>query len=57
MNCVAGKASINQCPEGLAFNEETIRCDWPDLVPGCEAALFRFQCPGVRVDADLGHPR
>jgi hypothetical protein len=57
MNCVGGKANINQCPEGLAFNAETIRCDWPDLVPGCEAALFRFQCPGVRVDADLGHPR
>ncbi|ODM95337.1 putative chitinase 3 [Orchesella cincta] len=57
MNCVGGKASVSQCPEGLAFDESTIRCDWPDLVPGCEGAVFRFQCPGVRVDADLGHPR
>ena len=57
MNCVEGKASLNQCPEGLAFNPDTIRCDWPDLVPGCENAVFQFQCPGVKVEADLGHPR
>ncbi|CAG7824263.1 unnamed protein product [Allacma fusca] len=58
INCVAGTASISNCPEGLAFNDQTARCDWPDEVPSCNAASFvRFQCPGVRVEADLGHPR
>lgn len=53
---MAGESYIHACPANLAFNEEFARCDWPDLVPGCEN-LFRFQCPGVRSEADLGHPR
>ena len=58
INCVGGQASVHQCPEGLAFNSATARCDWPDEVPDCDASQYlRFQCPGVRVDADLGHPR
>jgi len=58
VNCVAGVPSISQCPEGLAFNAATAQCDWPDQVPDCDAERFlRFQCPGVRVEADLGHPR
>ena len=32
VNCVAGEASINNCPEGLAFDEATARCNWPDEV-------------------------
>jgi len=56
LNCVAGKAMAHDCPEGLAFNEDRLYCDWPDQVPGCDA-LLRFQCPGIRVEADLGHPR
>jgi hypothetical protein len=58
VNCVAGVASISNCPEGLAFNADTVRCDWPDEVPDCDAQRYlRFQCPGVRSEADLGHPR
>jgi len=58
INCVAGVANINECPDGLAFNEQTARCDWPDQVPSCDAVNYlRFSCPGVRVEADLGHPR
>jgi hypothetical protein len=58
VNCVGGQATIQECPEGLAFNSATIQCDWPDQVEDCDASRFlRFQCPGVRVDAELGHPR
>lgn len=35
--CVAGQAIEMMCPPKLAFNAETARCDWPDLVPSCDA--------------------
>lgn len=35
MSCVYGRAYMFTCPEGLAFNELTLKCDWPDLVPSC----------------------
>lgn len=35
-----------KCPAGLAFNKETYQCDWPDLVPDCDAEAFLgFRCP------------
>lgn len=50
LNCVAGKAIPHECPEGLAFNEAKLQCDWPDQVQGCDTASFlRFSCPGLRV--------
>jgi hypothetical protein len=55
-NCVAGVGHAHSCPEGLAFNADNLQCDWPDQVQGCES-LLRFSCPGVRIEADLGHPR
>lgn len=36
MNCVEGRGFTFDCPEGLAFNEESYRCDWPDQVPSCD---------------------
>lgn len=46
VNCVAGHAHIFHCPEGLAFNNQTYRCDWPDQVPDCNAeAYLGFHCP------------
>lgn len=36
-NCVDGRGFIFDCPEGLAFNDETYRCDWPDQVSTCNA--------------------
>ncbi|XP_015600134.1 protein obstructor-E [Cephus cinctus] len=46
MNCADGKGYIFDCPEGLAFNSETYRCDWPDQVPDCDAeAYLGFTCP------------
>lgn len=46
MNCVDGRGFEFNCPEGLAFNEQTYRCDWPDQVPSCDAeAYLGFSCP------------
>ncbi|XP_060524166.1 protein obstructor-E-like [Cylas formicarius] len=45
-NCVDGRGFIFDCPEGLAFNGDTYRCDWPDQVPSCDAeAYLGFSCP------------
>lgn len=46
MNCVDGRGYTFDCPEGLAFNPQTYRCDWPDQVPDCDAEAFLgFRCP------------
>ncbi|XP_069696314.1 protein obstructor-E [Periplaneta americana] len=46
MNCVDGRGYVFDCPEGLAFNQETYRCDWPDEVESCDAEAFLgFKCP------------
>ena len=37
MNCVNGRGYEFFCPDGLAYNEQTLRCDWPDQVPSCDA--------------------
>ncbi|XP_023174957.2 protein obstructor-E isoform X1 [Drosophila hydei] len=59
-NCAHGVASLTKCPEGLAFNEETYQCDWPDLVANCNAeAYLGFNCPapelvdGVAPEVDV----
>lgn len=45
-NCAEGRAYKLKCPLGLAFNKETYQCDWPDLVPDCDAESFLgFRCP------------
>lgn len=46
INCVAGKAFIFDCPEGLAYNKDTYRCDWPDQVEDCDVESYLgFTCP------------
>ncbi|XP_058790684.1 protein obstructor-E-like [Phymastichus coffea] len=46
MNCVEGRGYVFDCPEGLAYNPETYRCDWPDQVNDCDAEAFLgFTCP------------
>ncbi|XP_006623243.1 protein obstructor-E-like [Apis dorsata] len=46
MNCADGKGYIFDCPEGLAFNSESYRCDWPDQVTDCDVEAFLgFVCP------------
>ncbi|XP_067143781.1 protein obstructor-E-like [Centruroides vittatus] len=45
-NCVDGTSYSFQCPEGLAWNDLTARCDWPDQVESCDGeALLGFSCP------------
>ncbi|XP_028132834.1 protein obstructor-E-like [Diabrotica virgifera virgifera] len=54
-NCVDGRAYIFDCPEGLAFNGETYRCDWPDQVSSCNAeAYLGFTCPQDAKTLGLG---
>lgn len=46
MNCVNGRGFTFDCPEGLAFSQETYRCEWPDQVSDCDAEAFvGFTCP------------
>lgn len=46
LNCVDGRGYLFECPEGLAFSSETYHCDWPDVVPDCDAASYLgFKCP------------
>lgn len=45
-NCVDGISYSFRCPEGLAWNDLTARCDWPDQVESCDSeALLHFTCP------------
>lgn len=45
-NCAAGTGYVFDCPEGLAWNKETYRCDWPDQVEDCDVEAFLgFSCP------------
>ncbi|KAK2719892.1 protein obstructor-E-like [Artemia franciscana] len=60
-NCVGGVAHDFNCPEGLAFNEQSLRCDWPEQTESCDAAAFiGFTCPPIE-EGDLlaagGHTR
>ncbi|KZC08861.1 Chondroitin proteoglycan-2, partial [Dufourea novaeangliae] len=55
MNCADGRGYVFDCPEGLAFNPESYRCDWPDQVPDCDAEAFLgFRCPEVKSDDFFG---
>ncbi|XP_012288766.1 protein obstructor-E isoform X2 [Orussus abietinus] len=46
INCADGVGYVFDCPEGLAYNAETYRCDWPDQVADCDAEAFLgFSCP------------
>lgn len=46
LNCVEGRGYEFDCPEGLAFNGDLYRCDWPDQVDSCDAERFLgFACP------------
>lgn len=48
MNCAHGIGKITKCPDGLAFNEDTYQCDWPDQVEDCNAEAFlNFTCPSI----------
>lgn len=49
MNCANGRSFQFDCPEGLAFNSLTYRCDWADKVDDCDAEDYLgFRCPALR---------
>ncbi|XP_043245061.1 protein obstructor-E-like isoform X1 [Amphibalanus amphitrite] len=44
--CVNGRAYQSACSDGLAFDENTLGCQFADMVAGCDAtAYLGFQCP------------
>lgn len=49
MNCVEGRGFTFDCPEGLAFNGDTYRCDWADQVPDCNAEGTKIKIPNSSV--------
>jgi len=54
MNCASGRGYVFDCPEGLAWNIETYKCDWPDQVPDCDAESFLgFRCPAPAPRSEL----
>lgn len=54
-NCASGVAFEFECPEGLAYNKDTYRCDWPDQVADCNVeAYLGFTCPQIQKSAELG---
>lgn len=54
-NCAAGRAFIFDCPEGLAFNAETYRCDWPDQVASCDAEGKFLQISLIFINLPLNY--
>lgn len=58
VNCVDGREYQFKCPEGLAWHPDLWRCDWPDLVPTCNAEEYLgFKCPAVDPSSLYGDPR
>ncbi|XP_061397555.1 protein obstructor-E-like [Musca vetustissima] len=57
-NCASGRGYILDCPDGLAWNPATYRCDWPDQVEDCDAEAFLgFKCPALPARSPLlGEP-
>jgi len=48
------------CPLGLAYDEQTGTCNWPDMVEGCRSEeMLRFTCPEPYENdiLDYGDPR
>ncbi|KAG8188279.1 hypothetical protein JTE90_012112 [Oedothorax gibbosus] len=46
IRCAWGEANVTDCEEGLAYQEETHTCVWPDEVAGCDSeAIVGFRCP------------
>ncbi|XP_040073118.1 protein obstructor-E isoform X2 [Ixodes scapularis] len=44
--CEWGHANLTHCEPGLAYDDATHSCNWPDLVDGCDSeAIVGFRCP------------
>ncbi|XP_027197517.2 uncharacterized protein LOC113791869 [Dermatophagoides pteronyssinus] len=58
--CDDGRAFLMSCPLGLAYDEMTGTCSWPDMVEGCRSEeMLRFNCPEPNENEilDYGDPR
>ncbi|KAJ6223244.1 hypothetical protein RDWZM_001789 [Blomia tropicalis] len=58
--CDDGRAFAMSCPLGLAYDELTGTCNWPDMVEGCRGEeMLRFTCPDPYENdiLDYGDPR
>lgn len=58
--CDDGRAFPMWCPLGLAYDEMTGTCAWPDMVEGCKSEeMLRFTCPEANENEllDYGDPR
>ncbi|KAF7494376.1 hypothetical protein SSS_05849 [Sarcoptes scabiei] len=58
--CDDGRAFLMSCPLGLAYDEMTGTCSWPDMVEGCRSEeMLRFICPEPNEYEilDYGDPR
>jgi len=46
IKCEAGYPITEPCETGLGYDESIHGCNWPDLVPGCDAEqIVGFKCP------------
>lgn len=46
LKCEAGVPYTTPCESGLGYDERIHGCNWPDLVPGCDAEqIVGFKCP------------
>lgn len=51
INCANGIPTYVKCPIGLAFDEKTYQCDWPENVLNCDVeAYLNFRCPAGALD-------
>lgn len=60
IECSDGQVFYKNCPQGLAWNEQTGNCDWPENTPYCPAeSILGFTCPDASPQeiALYGHPR
>jgi len=46
VRCEEGEPYIKDCEAGLAYDDHSKTCNWPDLVDGCDSeAIVGFRCP------------
>ncbi|CAH0722404.1 unnamed protein product, partial [Brenthis ino] len=51
--CEFGVGYDYECPNGLAFRSDTLRCDWPHKVPECDAEAYaNFVCPDKKLSLE-----
>lgn len=59
IECGNGVAHVKSCPAGLAWNDRTGNCDWPENTDCPSEEVVGFSCPQPtqRELSLFGHPR